>query len=83
MLFFMFHVLCHCVTANNEISLECKETLTFIQSSVMSADLEPIVKFAVDNDLDVSESHPMIDIVLKFCLAALTKHCGLSQNALV
>lgn len=71
------------VTVNKEISTDCKETFAFIQSSVMSADLGPILMFAVENDWEVGESHPMVDIVLKFYLAALTKHCGMSQKFIV
>ncbi|KAE8748468.1 hypothetical protein FOCC_FOCC004763 [Frankliniella occidentalis] len=59
------------------------ETLCVIQQAVTNADLDSVLKFAVENDLIVSPSHSTADVVSKFYLAALIKHCGLPHNMTV
>ncbi|KAJ1527946.1 hypothetical protein ONE63_007879 [Megalurothrips usitatus] len=65
---------------SKKLLAEHTETFSLIQRSVVNADLDSVLKFAVDNEWDVSASHPTVDIASKFYLAALIKHCGMPQN---
>lgn len=62
---------------------DTKDTYSRIQSLVLNTDLEGVLQFAVENDWVVSQSHPTVDIICKFYLAALLKHCGISQSLTV